>query len=270
MNNFYKLGNCAALQTLGVKLAGGEGLLAEPEFSETPEYAAMPWHEKHRRGLGAAAGTGVGLAAGMATSLGLGGYLARKGNIGGALATIPLGAAAIPAGLMAGHALGEHTLPTDKRRVLVDQDIQELKDMHDAVRKWRAASPNDSTFRDIEEDIESSYPKLHAKRNKLGMDLTFNSPQEAAQHAKTRETIGDVSGFAGNMVGGTAGGIAGAGMGGLPGSVAGGIAGGLIGEKAVSFPATTAYDTLHDVKQRTQGTYNNTVGGLNAASGIPT
>lgn len=102
------------------------------------------------------------------------------------------------------------------------------------------------------------------------MKLTFNSPQEAAAHAKTRGTIGDVTGFAGNIAGGLAGGAAGTAVGGPAGSLAGGLAGGYLGEKMLSAPATTLYDTAHDVKQRTGAQYNKTVGQLNAAAGIPT
>jgi len=105
---------------------------------------------------------------------------------------------------------------------------------------------------------------------KMGMQLTFNSPQEAAAHAKTRETIGDVTGFAGSLAGGLAGGAVGTAAGGPAGSLAGGLAGGYAGEKMLSMPATTAYDTAHDVKQRTGAQYNKTVGQLNAASGVPT
>lgn len=104
---------------------------------------------------------------------------------------------------------------------------------------------------------------------KLGMQLTFNSPQEAAAHAKTRGTIGDVTGFAGNVAGGLVGGAVGT-AGGLPGIAAGSLAGGYAGEKLLSAPATTLYDTVHDVKQRTGAQYNKTVGQLNAASGVPT
>jgi len=105
---------------------------------------------------------------------------------------------------------------------------------------------------------------------KLGMKLTFNSPQEAAAHAKTRETIGDVTGFAGNIAGGALGGAVGTAAGGVPGSLAGGAVGGYLGEQALSAPATTLYDTAYDVKQRTGSTYNKTLGRLNAASRVPT
>jgi len=118
----------------------------------------------------------------------------------------------------------------------------------------------------------STYYQLgcHDALVKLGMQLTFNSPQEAAAHAKTRSTIGNVTGFAGNVAGGLAGGAAGSAVGGLPGGLAAGVAGGYAGEKMLSAPATTLYDAAHDVKQRTGATYNKTVGQLNAASGIPT
>lgn len=104
---------------------------------------------------------------------------------------------------------------------------------------------------------------------KLGMKLNFNSPQEAAAHADTRSTIADTTGFVGNVAGGLAGGAAGSAVGGMPGSIAGGVAGGYAGEKLLSAPATTAYDAAHDVQQRTKSTYNRTLGGLNAAAGIP-
>jgi len=118
----------------------------------------------------------------------------------------------------------------------------------------------------------SSYYQLgcHDALVKLGMKLTFNSPQEAAEHAKTRETVGDVTGFAGNIAGGLAGGAVGTAVGGPAGGLAGGLAAGYAGEKMLSAPATTLYDTAHDVKQRTGAQYNKTVGQLNAASGVPT
>lgn len=118
----------------------------------------------------------------------------------------------------------------------------------------------------------STYYELgrHEALVKLGMKLTFNSPQEAAAHAKTRGTIGDVTGFAGSIGGGIAGGAAGTAMGGPAGGLAGGLAGGYAGEKLLSMPATTAYDAAHDVKQRTGATYNKTMGQLNAAAGVPT
>jgi uncharacterized protein YcfJ len=118
----------------------------------------------------------------------------------------------------------------------------------------------------------STYYELgrHDALVKLGMQLTFNSPQEAAAHAKTRGTIGDVTGFAGNIAGGIAGGVVGSAAGGPAGSLAGGLAGGYAGQEMLSAPATTAYDAAHDVKQRTGATYNKTMGQLNAASGVPT
>ncbi len=104
---------------------------------------------------------------------------------------------------------------------------------------------------------------------KLGMQLEFNSPQQAAQHAQTRGTIGKATGFAGNMVGGTAAGIAGTALGGPVGSIAGGIAGGELAEKAVAMPATTMYDMAHDIPQKAKKTYNQTLGRLNMAAGTP-
>lgn len=105
---------------------------------------------------------------------------------------------------------------------------------------------------------------------KLGMKLTFDNPQQAAAHAKTRGTIGDVAGFAGNVGGGLAGGALGGMVGGLPGNIAGGLGGSYIGEKALAFPAQTAYDAQHDVRQKYRATKNRALSRMNAAMGMPT
>lgn len=108
-----------------------------------------------------------------------------------------------------------------------------------------------------------------AALRKIGMDLTFNSPQAAKQHAETKQTISDVAGFGGSLAGGTAGGAIGTAVGGPVGSMAGGIGGSMIGEKAVSFPVQTAVDMSHDVGQRTNSAYNRAMSQMNAASGAP-
>jgi uncharacterized protein YcfJ len=103
---------------------------------------------------------------------------------------------------------------------------------------------------------------------KLGMQLTFSSPEQARQHYKTRGTIGDVAGFAGSLGGGLAGGALGA-PGGPVGSIAGGLAGSAIGEKLLSFPATVGWDAVHDTRQRARSGYNKTLSRLNIAGGMP-
>jgi len=104
---------------------------------------------------------------------------------------------------------------------------------------------------------------------KFGMQLNFNNPQEAAQHAGRRDTVGGVAGFAGGMVGGHLGGLAGTAVGGPIGAVAGGLAGSVAGEQLAAKPAQLAYDVQHDVKQRTGAQFNQTVGQLNQAAGLP-
>ena len=104
---------------------------------------------------------------------------------------------------------------------------------------------------------------------KLGMDLEFDNPEQAATHYGRRRVIGDVTGVAGTAGGGALGAIAGLRYAGAPGAAAGAAAGALLGNKLVSLPATTFYDTQHDVRQRTAKHYNQTRNLLNAAAGIP-
>ncbi len=108
------------------------------------------------------------------------------------------------------------------------------------------------------------------KLSKLGMQLNFDNPQQAAQHAQTRGTVGAVAGFGGSIAGGVAGGALGSAMGGPAGGIAGNVAGGYLGEQMTAKPAQLAYDVQHDVRQRTNAGYNNTMGQLNNAAGLPT
>lgn len=106
--------------------------------------------------------------------------------------------------------------------------------------------------------------------SKLGMQLTFNSPAQANEHAKNRNTVSQVAGVGGSVVGGLAGAAAGGAAGGPLGSVAGGIAGGEAGSKALAIPATTAYDAQHDARQKAQATRSSSLSRMNAAAGLPT
>jgi hypothetical protein len=104
---------------------------------------------------------------------------------------------------------------------------------------------------------------------KLGMKLTFDSPEAAQQHYKRIGPLGKASGTAGSLVGGIVGGTAGSAAG-LPGTVAGSIAGSYAGEKVMQAPVTTAYDAQHDVRQRTRDTYRSSLSKMNASAGMPT
>jgi uncharacterized protein YcfJ len=108
----------------------------------------------------------------------------------------------------------------------------------------------------------------YAAFRKLGMQLQFDSPAQAAAHQQTRDTVGGATGFVGDLAGSTLGGLIGS-AGGVTGTVGGSLAGGAIGGKLLSAPATTAVDAAHDVQQRTRSTYNQTLGQLNMAGGLP-
>lgn len=115
-------------------------------------------------------------------------------------------------------------------------------------------------------------PYLVGKRSalkKLGMKLTFDSPEAAQKHHKQRGQVGKALGTAGSVIGGTVGGTAGSAAGPV-GTVGGSLAGASIGEKALQAPATTMYDAGHDVQQRTKDTYNSSLARMNNAAGIPT
>lgn len=98
---------------------------------------------------------------------------------------------------------------------------------------------------------------------KLGMDLQFSSPEEAAAHNTHR-----------NVAGALLGGIPGAALGGAalgarygkPGAILGGFAGGLAGSVGGKLLA----DVAHDVPQRTMATHDNTLERLNLAGGFGT
>ena len=111
-------------------------------------------------------------------------------------------------------------------------------------------------------------PKL-PKFPKLGMQLEFNNQADADQHASRKETIGGVAGFAGNLAGSAVGTAAGTAMGGPAGGFAGEMAGGEIGEALTAKPAQLAYDVQHDIKQRSGARFNDTMGQLNQAAGMP-
>lgn len=104
---------------------------------------------------------------------------------------------------------------------------------------------------------------------KEAIELAFNSPEEKAMHETRRNMVGTVAGVGGNLVGGHLGGLAGTAAGGPLGSVAGSLAGGYLGEQALAKPAQLAYDVQHDVRQRTGAGYNNAMGQLNTAAGLP-
>jgi hypothetical protein len=105
---------------------------------------------------------------------------------------------------------------------------------------------------------------------KLGLQLTFNSAEEAEEHARLRRSLGETAGVAGNVAGGLLGGISGGSVGGAPGALAGGIAGAQLGGGAAAMPATTLLDVIHDVPQKTRRSYANSQSRLNAAAGMPT
>ena len=108
-----------------------------------------------------------------------------------------------------------------------------------------------------------------AALTKLGMQLTFNTPQEAQQHYSRRGTVGKVTGFAGDIAGGIAGGAAGGAVGGMPGGIAGGVAGGMAGERLLGGGATTMFDVMHDMPQKAQHTMEDTRAKLDTAAGLP-
>ena len=104
---------------------------------------------------------------------------------------------------------------------------------------------------------------------KLGMQLTFDTPQEAQQHYSRRGTVGKVTGFAGDIGGGLLGGAAGGAVGGLPGGIAGSVAGGVAGEKLLGGGATTMFDVMHDLPQKARHTMEDTRAKLDTAAGLP-
>lgn len=104
---------------------------------------------------------------------------------------------------------------------------------------------------------------------KLGMDIDFDNPEQAAAHRATRGTIRDVSGAAGALGGGALGALGGYRRYGLAGGIIGGAAGALAGNKLLSHTIPTLYDAQRDVRQRTVQRYNQTRNELNAAAGIP-
>jgi hypothetical protein len=122
----------------------------------------------------------------------------------------------------------------------------------------------------VSKGVHKSFKKLPKfKFPKLGMQLDFDTPQQQAQHQATRNTIGDVAGFGGSIVGGIAGGAAGSAAGGPAGGIAGNLAGGYLGQNLAAKPVQLAYDIKHDVQQRTGARYNQTMGQLNQAAGLP-
>ena len=105
---------------------------------------------------------------------------------------------------------------------------------------------------------------------KLGIRLTFDSAQDAQEHARSRRSLGNAAGVAGSVLGGVAGGMAGGSMGGVPGSLAGGVAGSELGGRLAAMPATTLMDVAHDIPYRARKQHARTEGQLNAAAGMPT
>jgi len=116
-----------------------------------------------------------------------------------------------------------------------------------------------------------------AALRKLGMDLEFDTPEQLQQYNQAHTTIKNIGGTVGSIGGGLAGGAvgtaagtaAGGPVGGFAGGLAGGEVGGRIGEKVVGGTAGLYHDIYHDVNQRTAKGYNNTVGELNRAAGMP-
>lgn len=106
---------------------------------------------------------------------------------------------------------------------------------------------------------EISEAEVNAWCGKHGMDLQFNSQEEAQQHQRNR------------TLGGAAGGVVGAGLGGmlagkrfgLPGAIAGGVAGSLLG----GAPGKLLADVAHDIPQRTGAMYDKSMHRMGAAGG---
>lgn len=103
---------------------------------------------------------------------------------------------------------------------------------------------------------------------KLGIRLTFDDPGEAQRHYQRRNVVGKVTGAAGNVAGGVAGGAVGSGAGPV-GAIAGGVVGSELGQRALSAPATLAYDVAHDIPQKARSQYRSSLARMNAASGMP-
>ena len=103
---------------------------------------------------------------------------------------------------------------------------------------------------------------------KLGIKLTFDDPGEAQKHYKRRNVVSKVTGAAGNIGGGMLGGTLGSVVP-VAGTIAGGIAGAEIGQRAMSAPATLAYDVAHDIPQKAKSQYRSSLSRMNAASGLP-
>ena len=94
---------------------------------------------------------------------------------------------------------------------------------------------------------------------KLGLDLRFDTQQQADKHVKRRNHAAAVGSIGGAMLGGAIGGKM-KGVGGLAaGSLIGGLAGGGMGH--------TAADVAHDVPYRTKAQYHDSMGRLGAAGG---
>lgn len=112
---------------------------------------------------------------------------------------------------------------------------------------------------------------------KLGLQLSFDSPEEAVHHAKNRKAVGQLAGAAGNVAGGIVGGTAGgalgsaAGAGGtVAGTIGGSVAGSVAGQRVGSGLATLGYDVAHDVPQKAKSQYRSSLAKMHAGGGFPT
>lgn len=111
---------------------------------------------------------------------------------------------------------------------------------------------------------------VSAALTKLGMNLEFDTPEQQQLHERRRRMAGTITGTAGSVLGGIGGGIVGTAAGGPVGSLAGAAAGSVLGEKLMSAPVTTAMDAYYDARHRGAKQYNQTMGRLQRAAGLPT
>ena len=103
---------------------------------------------------------------------------------------------------------------------------------------------------------------------KLGIQLSFESPYDAQEHYKRRNTASKVTGAIGNVAGGILGATAGL-PGGPAGSIAGSVIGGELAGRALGSAAALATDVAHDIPQKARSQYKSSLSRMNVAGGMP-
>lgn len=123
-----------------------------------PEYESLPWHKRHREGLGATAGAGLGLAAGSALGGRSGGLDGRV--LGGLLGTI--------LGAHGGGAVGRALLSNKDYLSILHQDRHDLQ--QDLAEYGRKLSPEAlDGLRGLREHADEKIREVKAKIKKANL-----------------------------------------------------------------------------------------------------